>query len=70
MSTVCFNYFRLIVDQSFCEGHISVNSSGRKNTLLTAGLANSQFISEGGGVGGEFGLVDLATQRKIFCVMP
>ncbi|CAH8459783.1 unnamed protein product [Schistosoma turkestanicum] len=53
---------RLIVDQSFCEGHISVNSSGRKNTLLTAGLANSQFISEGGGVGGEFGLVDLVTQ--------
>ncbi|XP_018649033.1 hypothetical protein Smp_171790 [Schistosoma mansoni] len=56
---------RLIVDQSFCEGHISVNSSGRKNTLLTAGLANSQFISEGGGVGGEFGLVDLVTQLRI-----
>ncbi|CAH8450206.1 unnamed protein product [Schistosoma rodhaini] len=56
---------RLIVDQSFCEGHISVNSSGRKNTLLTAGLANSQFISEGGGVGGEFGLVDLVIQLRI-----
>ncbi|KAK4473737.1 hypothetical protein MN116_003079, partial [Schistosoma mekongi] len=53
---------RLIVDQSFCEGHVSMNSSGRKNTLLTAGLASSQFISEGGGVGGEFGLVDLITQ--------
>ncbi|TNN09652.1 hypothetical protein EWB00_006173, partial [Schistosoma japonicum] len=53
---------RLIVNQSFCEGHISVNSSGRKNTLLTAGLASSQFISEGGGVGGEFGLVDFVTQ--------
>ncbi|CAH8435633.1 unnamed protein product [Heterobilharzia americana] len=56
---------RLIVDQSFCEGHISVNSSGRKHTLLTAGLANSQFISEGGGVGGEFGLVDVEARLRI-----
>ncbi|VDP84175.1 unnamed protein product [Echinostoma caproni] len=49
---------RMTIDNLFCDGRASIHSSGRKNTMLCAGLGTCQFTSEGGGVGGEFCLLD------------
>ncbi|CAH8557692.1 unnamed protein product [Dicrocoelium dendriticum] len=50
---------RFVMDQLFCNGRMSLHSSGRKNTTLSAGLGTCQFVSEGGGVGGEMALLDV-----------
>ncbi|TPP67931.1 hypothetical protein FGIG_04519 [Fasciola gigantica] len=49
---------RMTIDNLFCDGRASIHSSGRKNTMLSTGLGTCQFTSEGGGVGGEFCLMD------------
>ncbi|KAF5400218.1 hypothetical protein PHET_06742 [Paragonimus heterotremus] len=49
---------RLTMDELFFDGRISLHSSGRKNTILSAGLGVCQFVSEGGGVGGEICLLN------------
>ncbi|KAA3674461.1 uncharacterized protein DEA37_0009795 [Paragonimus westermani] len=49
---------RLTMDELFFDGRISLHSSGRKNTILSTGLGTCQFISEGGGVGGEICLLN------------
>ncbi|KAF7258814.1 hypothetical protein EG68_08554 [Paragonimus skrjabini miyazakii] len=49
---------RLTMDELFFDGRISLHSSGRKNTILSAGLGICQFVSEGGGVGGEICLLN------------
>ncbi|KAF8561746.1 hypothetical protein P879_04078 [Paragonimus westermani] len=49
---------RLTMDELFFDGRISLHSSGRKNTILSTGLGTCQFLSEGGGVGGEICLLN------------
>lgn len=59
---------RMTIDNFFCEGRASIHSSGRKNTMISVGLGTCQFTSEGGGVGGEFCLMDSDALSKYLSV--